>query len=50
MLGDHYTDLGAGRQAGFVRALARWGFGNPQDEAFDREFFTFAEFTAAVIE
>ena len=50
MLGDHYTDLGAGRQAGFVRALARWGFGDPQDEAFDREFFTFAEFTAAVIE
>ena len=48
MLGDHYTDLGAGRQAGFRRALARWGFGDPGEESFDREFDSFAEFTQAV--
>lgn len=50
MLGDHYTDLGAGRLAGFRRGLARWGFGDPGDEAFDGEFASFAEFTAAVTE
>jgi phosphoglycolate phosphatase len=50
MAGDHYTDLGAGRQAGFKRAFCRWGFGNPGDESFDQEFNTFAEFTAAVME
>lgn len=48
MLGDHHTDLGAGRQAGFNRGFARWGFGNQGEENFDREFFSFAEFTAAV--
>ena len=48
MLGDHYTDLGAGRQAGFRRALARWGFGDPREESFDREFYSFDEFTQAV--
>lgn len=50
MAGDHYTDLGAGRQAGFKRAFCRWGFGEIRDEAFDQEFNTFAEFTAAVME
>ena len=50
MAGDHYTDLGAGRQAGFKRAFCKWGFGEARDEAFDREFNTFAEFTAAVME
>ena len=50
MAGDHYTDLGAGRQAGFKRAFCRWGFGEVRDEAFDQEFNTFAEFTAAVME
>ena len=50
MAGDHYTDLGAGRQAGFKRAFCKWGFGEARDEEFDREFNTFAEFTAAVME
>ncbi len=50
MLGDHYTDLGAGRGAGFVRAMARWGYGEERDEKFDHEFFSFADFTAAVIQ
>lgn len=48
ILGDHCTDLGAGRQAGFRKAFARWGYGVTGNETFDREFFSFAEFTAAV--
>lgn len=50
MAGDHYTDLGAGRQAGFKRAFCKWGYGEVREESFDREFNTFAEFTAAVME
>ena len=50
MLGDHYTDMGAGRLAGFNRAFARWGFGEIRDESFDRAFSSFAEFAAAVTE
>ena len=50
MLGDHYTDLGAGKQAGFRRGFARWGFGEVRDEQFEREFNSFSEFTAAVME
>ena len=50
MLGDHYTDMGAGRQAGFNRAFARWGFGEIRDESFDRAFSSFAGFAAAVTE
>ena len=49
MLGDHYTDLGAGRQANFNRGFAKWGYGEIREESFDRDFNTFAEFTAAVI-
>ena len=48
MLGDHYTDLGAGRGAGFNRAFARWGYGETREEAYDRAFDSFAEFSAAV--
>lgn len=50
MLGDHYTDLGAGRAAGFNRGFARWGYGEIRSESFDREFDSFAAFTAAVTE
>ena len=49
MLGDNYTDLEAGRRAGFRRGLASWGFGTPGSEIPDRVFGTFAEFTAAVL-
>ena len=48
MVGDHYTDLGAGRQAGFKRGFCAWGYGEVRDESFDREFASFSEFTAAV--
>ena len=46
--GDHYTDLGAGRQAGFKRGFFRWGYGEVREEEFDREFESFSEFVAAV--
>jgi hypothetical protein len=30
--------------------MARWGYGEERDEKFYYEFFSFAEFTAAVIQ
>lgn len=44
ILGDHYTDLEAGRRAGFRRALARYGFGDPKGERPDIEVASFTEF------
>ena len=47
MVGDHWTDLEAGRQAGMRRALARWGFGDPREEKWDFaavDFTTLAEY------
>ncbi len=43
MIGDHYADLAAGRGAGVVRVLAKWGFGFPRDESFDYAFNNFTE-------
>jgi len=37
MVGDHCTDLQAGRQAGLNRCLCRYGFGDPRGEAWDLE-------------
>lgn len=48
MFGDHYTDLEAARRAGFRRALARYGFGDPREEKFDFEVDSFGEFVMAV--
>lgn len=48
MFGDHYTDLEAARRAGFRRALARYGFGDPHEEKFDFEVDSFSEFVMAV--
>ncbi len=50
MVGDHYVDLEAGRRAGFKRALARYGFGDPHDEVPDLEVNTFDEFVKAILE
>lgn len=41
MVGDHYTDLEAGRRAGVVRVYAAWGFGNPRGEGHDLRFDSF---------
>lgn len=35
MCGDHYTDLEAGRRAGFTTILAKYGFGDPKSEVPD---------------
>ncbi len=35
MCGDHYTDLEAGRRAGFTTILAKYGFGDPRSEVPD---------------
>lgn len=35
MVGDHFTDLEAGRRAGVRRCFCRYGFGTPREEPFD---------------
>ena len=49
MVGDHYTDLEAGRRAGFYRVLARYGFGQPRDEIPDMTVDSFPELVAAAL-
>lgn len=48
ILGDHYTDLEAGRRAGFRRVLAKYGFGDPREETPDFEVESFGEFVTAI--
>ncbi len=48
MLGDHYTDLEAGRRAGFRRALALWGFGEPREETPDFQAESFPAFVEMI--
>ena len=48
MFGDHYTDLEAGRRAGFHRAFARYGFGDARQEAWNFAVDSFPEFVMAV--
>lgn len=43
MIGDHYTDLEAGRLAGFRRILVTYGFGDSQDETPDYSVDEFGE-------
>lgn len=43
MVGDHYTDLEAGRRAGFTRVLASYGFGDPKSEIADHIISNFTE-------
>lgn len=49
ILGDHYTDLAAGRGAGIRRALAKWGFGAPRGEWYDAGFDDFPAFARAML-
>ena len=49
MVGDHYTDLEAGRRAGFFRVLARYGFGQPREEVPDMTVDSFAELVEAAL-
>ena len=49
MVGDHYTDLEAGRRAGFFRVLARYGFGQPREEVPDMIVDSFSELVEAAL-
>jgi len=49
MVGDHYTDLEAGRRAGFFRVWARYGFGRPREETPDMTVDSFSELVAAAL-
>ena len=44
MVGDNYTDLAAGRQAGMRRCYCRYGFGHLQGETFDLAVDSLGEF------
>lgn len=48
MVGDHYTDMEAGRRAGFRRILVTYGFGDPQDETPDYTVDSFNEFVNVI--
>ncbi len=50
MVGDHYTDLQAGREAGLKRCHAAYGFGNIKDESFDLEVDNLADFASAILQ
>ena len=43
MIGDNYTDLEAGRLAGFRNILVKYGFGDPKTETPDYTVDTFSE-------
>ena len=49
ILGDHYTDLEAGRLANIRRAFASYGFGNPLGEKPDFVIDCFADFVSKMI-
>jgi phosphoglycolate phosphatase len=46
IIGDHFTDLEAGRRAGVSRCFAAYGFGQKKGEASDLEVHCFGEFVA----
>ena len=49
MIGDHYTDLEAGRRAGFRRGFARYGFGDPREEIPDFILDSFSDLVALAL-
>lgn len=48
MVGDHYTDLLAGKRAGMKCCHATYGFGDIKDEQFDLEVHLFSDFVRFV--
>ena len=44
MVGDHYTDLEAGKRAGMQCCWASYGFGDPRDSTYELEAKSFTEF------
>lgn len=49
IVGDHFTDLEAGRRAGCHRCFCRYGFGVHKTETWDLEVNTLAEFAEAIL-
>ena len=49
MFGDNYTDIEAGRRAGFFRVFAGYGFGNAKEEIPDLTVDSFAELVDAAL-
>jgi phosphoglycolate phosphatase len=43
MVGDHYTDLEAGRKAGCKKVFVTYGIGKTMGESFDFQAATFSE-------
>lgn len=48
MIGDHYTDLEAGRRANFRRILVTYGFGEAKEETPDYTVDSFTEITNVI--
>jgi phosphoglycolate phosphatase len=49
MVGDHYTDMEAGRLAGMNRCLAAYGFGDPHEESFELKADSFSDFVSVCL-
>ena len=49
MIGDHYTDLAAGKSAGMRGIFAAYGFGDPRGEPFEKRINSFCEFIDYVL-
>jgi phosphoglycolate phosphatase len=49
MVGDHYTDMEAGKRAGMKRCWASYGFGSPRGMKYDFEAKSFSKFVFNVI-
>ena len=48
MVGDHFTDLEAGRRAGCKRCFCRYGFGTPNAEGWDLAVDSLEEFAKEI--
>lgn len=46
IVGDHVTDLAAGRRAGLSRCFCRYGFGTPREEGYELAVASLGEFAA----
>ena len=50
MVGDHYTDLAAGSNAGMKTLFVKWGFGEPRDQKYDYIADSFAAGVKIILE
>jgi len=50
MVGDHYTDLEAGFNAGMKTLFVKWGFGQPRNQKYDYIADSFAAGVKVILE